>query len=123
MGIAEPLAGSYGYALNMVLLGRVDAIQINSKRVERRFRVVSIQCALSQSDSFDDGFSVLLGTENVDWFSDYVICGNIFGHAALPHFLPGDGVIVEKGDFITVKARTLDTTARRITILFDGEHL
>lgn len=116
-------AGSYGYALNIVLAARTDDVAVNSKRVERDFRLTSVACANSDTVVYDDGFSIILGTERFDWFSDYVVCNTIFGEGALPHFLPGEGVVIEKGDFIVAKTRNLDSTAKRIALLFQGVHL
>lgn len=116
-------AGSYGYGLNIVLDARTDAQANNSKRMERDFRLVSVSCAMSGNSVYDDGFSIILGTEHQDWFGDYVICANIFGDGALPHFLPGNGVVIKKGDFIVAKTRNEDSIAKRIAMLFQGIHL
>lgn len=116
-------AGSFAYGLNIVLSGVLDYLTNNSKRVERDFRLTSIQCALSRQSVYDNGFSIILGTEYQDWFNDYIICANIFGDGSLPHFLPGDGVIIPKGSFIIVKARNNDTTEKHLAFLFQGEHL
>ena len=116
-------AGSYGYGLNIVLDARADALANNSKRVERDFRLTSVSCAVSDSVVYDDGFAIILGTEKYDWFGGWVICNVIFGDGALPHFLPGDGTIIQKGDFIVAKTRNMDSTAKRIALLFQGVHL
>ena len=116
-------AGSYGYGLNIVLDARLDALANNSKRIERDFLLKSVSCAMSGDSVYIDGFSIRLGTEKVDWFNDYVLCGLIFGDGALPHFLPGEGTLIEKGDFIVAQTRNLDTDAKRIALLFDGIHL
>ena len=117
-------AGSYGYGLNLVLDARADAVVNNSKRMERDFCLTQITCAMSgQGADFDDGFSVIFGTEQYDWFADYVLCTVIFGDGALPHRLPAGGTIVQKGDFIVVKARNVDSNDKRVALLFQGYHL
>ena len=116
-------AGSYGYGLNIVLDARTDALANNAKRMERDFCLVSVTCAVSDTTLYRDGFSIILGTEQYDWFADYVVCNVIFGDGALPHFLPGEGTIINKGDFIVAKTRNLDSQAKRIALLFEGYHL
>ena len=118
-------AGSSGYGLNLVLAdARVDAVTTNSKRMERDFCLTQITCAMSgQGADFDDGFSVIFGTEQYDWFADYVLATIIFGDGALTHRLPGEGTIIKKGDFIVVKARNVDSNDKRIALLFQGYHI
>ena len=116
-------AGHYGYGLNIVLDARTDALNNNSKRVERNFLLKSVTCALSGGTLLSDGFAIILGTERFDWFSDYIICANIFGDGSLPHFLPGEGTLIEKGDFIVAQTKNLDAEAKRIALLFQGIHV
>ena len=83
-------AGTYAYGLNIALPAVNDYIANNAKRVLRDFRITGVQCALSRDATYDDGFSVILGTDYEDWFADFVICANLFGDGSLPHLLPGD---------------------------------
>lgn len=113
-------AGSYGYGLNLALDARVDSLANNSKRVMRDFMLVSVTNALA--NAWDDTWSVILGTEDVDFFGDYVIASLIFGDGTLPHFLPKP-LKIEKGDYIVVKARNVNATGKRLALLFDGYHV
>ena len=116
-------AGSYGYALNMVLAARVDAVANNSKRMERDFMLCSVAMVFSNATGgYDDGTSFILGTEDVDWFGDYVIASTIFGDGALPHWLP-EPQFIAKGDFIVAKAKNLTAAEKRIALLFEGYHI
>ena len=116
-------AGSYGYALNMVLAARTDALANNSKRVERDFMLCSVASIFSNTaGGYDDGISFILGTENQDWFADYIVASTIFGDGALPHFLP-EPQFIAKGDFIVAKARNLTGAEKRIALLFQGYHV
>lgn len=117
-------AGTYGYGLNMVLDARVDALAIGSKRVERNFRLTAVNSArVGPGNLFDNEWSLILGTMDVDWFADYVLCSTILGNGALPHYIPGGGVTVEKGDFIVAKVKNLTATEKRIAFLFQGYHI
>lgn len=117
-------AGSYAYGLNMVLAARVDALANNSKRMERTFRLTSVASIFSNTvGGYDDDISFILGTEHFDWFSDWCAASTVFGDGALPHFLPGDGQVIEKGDFIVVQARNLTAVEKRIALLFQGFHI
>lgn len=113
-------AGVYAYGLNMFLEGTSGIIQTNSKRMERSFRLTAINSAFQFSVS---NYSIILGTENVDWFADFVRIETIMGDGALPHFLPEDGQIIEKGDFIVCSARNDDTSTKRIALIFQGVHI
>lgn len=116
-------AGTYHYGLNMVLAARVDALANNSKRMERNFMLTSIASVFSgATGGYDDGISFILGTENFDWFSGYIIASTIFGDGALPHVLP-EPQFIEKGDFIVVQARNLTEAEKRIALIFQGYHL
>lgn len=115
-------AGSYGYGLNIVLDARTDALANNSKRVERDFMLYSVSCAMSGNSTYDDGFSILLGTEYTDWFAGYLVCATLFGDGALPHVLP-EPQFIAKGNFIVAQTRNLDSTAKRIALLFQGFHV
>lgn len=113
-------AGPYAYGLNMFLKGTNGLIQTNSKRMERDFRLTSITSAFTSSVT---GYSLILGTEQVDWFSDFVRVETIVGDGALPHFIPDDELVIEKGDYIVVQARQDGSTDRRIAMLFQGVHI
>ncbi len=113
--------GSYGFGLNIVLDARANALNHNSKRVDRTFRLTAVNGALvGPNNLFDNEWSLILGTERFDWFADYVLCGTILGNGALPHFIPGGGQIVEKGDFIVAKTKNLTATEKHIALLFQG---
>lgn len=113
-------AGPYAYALNIFLEGTNGFIQTNSKRVERDFRITAITSAFTTSVA---SYSIILGTEQVDWFSDFVRVETIVGDGALPHFIPDDELIIDKGDYIVVQARNDNTSTKRIAMLFQGVHI
>lgn len=125
--------GSYGYSLNIILPSTLNFIVINSKRVERDFLLKSIQGTgqiindNGNNATNKETFSFKLGTQLVDWFSDFVRSETILGDAALPHFLPGDGAFICKGDFIVMKTRNDSTIGsanfRQITLIFQGIHV
>jgi hypothetical protein len=122
MVITPPPAGSYAYGLNMFLPATLNSLQTNSKRVLRDFRLTSVNSAYLASVT---DWSLILGTELVDWFSDYVQARTILGDAVLQHFLPnaGAGMVIQKGDFLVCQARNDNTTAKRIALIFQGEHI
>lgn len=123
-GTESPFAafppGSYHYCLNMFLEATNGFIANNSKRVERTFQLKSIGSAFQFSVS---GYSLMLGTEEVDWFADFCRVETIMGDGALPHFIPGEGPIVEKGDFIVCQALNQDAFTKRIALIFQGVHI
>lgn len=112
--------GPFAYGLNMFLLGTNGYIQTNSKRVNRDFRLTAITSAFTASVA---GYSIILGTEQTDWFSGFVRVETIVGDGALPHFIPDDELIIEKGDFIVVQARNDSSSDKRIAMLFQGVHI
>lgn len=113
-------AGPYAYGLNMVLDATSGFIAVNSKRMERRFRLTAVNVAFTISVST---YSIILGTEHTDWFADYVRVETIVGDGALPHFVPDDQLIIDKGDFIVCHARNDNATAKRIALIFQGVHI
>lgn len=113
-------AGNYAYGLNMFLEGTLNFIQTNSKRVERTFRLTSIASAFMISVA---SYSIILGTEQTDWFSDFVRVETIMGTGALPHFITDNELIIEKGDFIVCQARNDNTSTKRIALIFQGVHI
>ncbi len=112
--------GSFGFALNIVLPASATVIPVygqNSKRMERNFRLASVQ-------SYQTGnFSIILGTQLDSWFASYVWFDTVLGNAVLRHFLPGQGKFIEKGDFIVAKTRNETSAINQITLLFQGEYL
>ncbi len=108
---------SYGFGLNLALPATLNSVTTNSKRMDRDFRLLSVQCAVM---IVTGNFSVVLGTEREDWMPDYVNCNTIFGDGALPHYLPGEGTIIDKGNFLVVKARNNISSAIRVALLFQG---
>lgn len=112
--------GSFGFALNVILPASATVIPTfsqNSKRMERDFVLKSIT-------SYQTGnFSVILGTQLFDWFADYVWYQTVFGNAVLPHFIPGEGQFVPKGDFIVAKTINETEAINQITMLFEGIYL
>lgn len=123
--VQDKTAVTYGYGLNLVLAARTGSLANNSKRMDRDFQVTNIACALSGSvtGAYAQGFSVILGTNLYDWFSDYVLAGTIFGDGALPHWIPGGGQFVEKGDSIVVQAKNVTSTLKTISLFFHGYFL
>lgn len=118
-------AETYGYGLNLVLPARVGTLANNSKRMDRDFQLTHIACALSGTilGAYAQGFSVILGTNRFDWFSDYVLAATIFGDGALPHWIPGGGQFIEKGDSIVVQAKNVTSTMKTISLFFHGYFL
>ena len=114
--------GVYAYGLNLYLEGTQDFIQINSKRMERDFRLTAVNTAFV-IDSRVSPFSLILGTEQVNWFADFVRAETILGDGSLSHFIPDDQLIIEKGDYIVVQARNDDTDAKSIALIFQGVHI
>ena len=112
--------GVYAYGLNIYLEATQDFIQTNSKRMERDFRLTSVASAFMISVA---SYSIILGTEQVQWFSDFVRAEVILGDGALPHFIPDDQLIIEKGDFIVVQARNDNSSAKSIALIFQGVHI
>ena len=113
-------AGSYAYALNIFLEGTNGFISVNSKRMERTFRLTSIASAFLASVG---DWSLILGTERYDWFGGFVKAETIMGNGALPHFIPTDGMIIARGDSIKVTTRNDDTTVKHISLIFQGIHI
>jgi len=113
-------AGTYHYGLNIFLEATDGFITVNSKRMERRFRLTAVNQAFEFSIS---NWSLILGTEQVFWFADFVRAGLIVGDGALPHFVPGDGFVIEAGDYIVCQARNDTSSAQRIALLFQGVHI
>lgn len=117
------MTGSYGFALNVILQASNAAVVIpffqqNSKRMDGDF-------LLKQVTSYQTGaFSIILGTQLDDWFSDFVYYSTVLGNAVLPHFLPEAGYrLIRKGDFIVAKTKNETTSLNQITLLFEGELL
>ena len=123
--LQDKTAITYGYGLNLVLAARTGSLANNSKRVDGDFQVIYVQCALSGSmtGAYAQGFSVILGTNLYDWFSDYCLAETIFGDAGLPHIIPGGGQFVEKGDSIVVEAKNVTSTLKTISLFFHGYFL
>jgi hypothetical protein len=113
-------AGCYAYGLNIFLEGTNGFISTNSKRMERRFRLTSVNTAFLTSV---DDWSLILGTEQVNWFAGFVRAETILGDGALPHFVPEEGMIVEAGDYIVCQARSDSTETKRIALIFQGVHI
>jgi hypothetical protein len=113
-------AGAYSYGLNIFLEGTNGFVSINSKRIERKFRLTSIASAflISVGD-----WSLILGTEEFDWCGGFTRAETILGNGALPHFLVGEGMIIAKGDSIVVQARNDSSSTKRIALIFQGEHI
>lgn len=112
--------GSFAYGLNIYLEATNGVISVNSKRMDRTFRLTSVNTANLGTTV---NWSLILGTEKVDWFADYLRAETILGDGVLPHFLPSEGMIIEKGDSIMVHCRNDSAVAKRIALLFQGEHI
>ena len=120
--VQAPGGRTYAYGLNMVLPESTTEIIINSKRMECDFRLTAINAAFLFSDG--GGWHVILGTEQVWWFADFVRAETIFGDGALPHFIPDDQLIIKKGDYIVCQARANTASfERRLALIFQGVHL
>lgn len=118
---AEFPAGSYAYGLNVFLEATSGLIQINSKRMERDFRLVSVNSA---NLAITVNWSIRLGTERFDWFGDFVRAECILGDAVLPHFLPNpESMVIEKGDFIVAQVRNDESVEKHIALIFQGVHI
>jgi hypothetical protein len=115
-------AGNYGYGLNLVLEATTNFITANSKQVERDFILTSVNASCLGLITFTV-YSVMLGTSKQNWFSDFVRVETIFGDATFPHFLPGNGIFIEKGDYIVCQARNDEAVVKRIALLFQGRHI
>ena len=116
--------GAYHYGLNLFLEGTDGFIQINSKRIERNFRLTAVNSAFMYDvDGVATDWSLILGTLQTLWFADFCRAETILGDGALPHFVPEGGIVVEKGDYIVVQARNDNTTAKRIALMFQGVHI
>jgi hypothetical protein len=108
--------GSIGLGLNILLPATSNYLGQNSLRMERDFLLASIQAQT------DGNFSVILGTQNIDFFNNFIPFRIIFGNAVLPHKIPGE-VIISKGDFLVVKTRNETSGALKISLLFQGQYL
>jgi hypothetical protein len=118
---AEFPAGSYAYGLNVFLEATSGLIQNNSKRMERDFRLVSVNTA---NLAITVNWSLILGTEKVDWFGGFVRAECILGDAVLPHFLPNpESMVIEKGDSIMVQVRNDEAVEKHIALIFQGVHI
>ena len=112
--------GPYGYCLNMALPATSGAIVVNSKRVMRDFRLLKFNAAFQFSVAI---YSLILGTQDYNWFADFVRIETIAGDGALPHYIPGGGMDIKCGDYITATVRNDNSTAKRIALIFDGINL
>lgn len=116
-------AGSCAYGLNVFLEATNGLIQINSKRMERNFRLVSVNTA-NLAAAVSINWSLILGTEQFDWFGGFVRAEVILGDAVLPHFLPSpESMVIEKGDFIVCQVRNDEAVEKHLALLFQGVHI
>lgn len=119
--------GSYGYGLNIILAASAVATSQNSKRMERDFILTSVNGAaqvttIGATSTTQSPFSIILGTQLVDWFADWVWFSTILGDGALPHPIPGGVMRVKKGDYLVCKTKNEAAVLNQICLLFQGYH-
>ena len=120
--------GSYGYGLNVILAASTVAVSQNSKRMERDFVLTSVNGAaqvtsIGSTTTVQSPFSLILGTQLIDYFADWVYFSTILGDGALSHFIPGDDVLrTRKGDYLVCKTKNEAEVLNQICLLFEGYH-